>query len=71
MKKNVGKVDRIIRIIGGLFLISLVFWGPRTLWGLIGVIPLLSGLTGYCPAYSLLGISTCPLEESSTSQKEG
>ncbi len=59
MTKNVGGVDRILRIIIGLGLISLVFVGPQTLWGWIGVIPLLSAIVGFCPAYSLIGMNTC------------
>jgi hypothetical protein len=59
MEKNVGGVDRILRIIVGLGLISLVFVGPQTLWGWIGVIPLLSAIVGFCPAYRLIGLSTC------------
>lgn len=65
MKCNVGTVDRIIRIVAGLGLISLVFVGPQTPWGWIGVIPLATALIGWCPAYSLLGIQTCPVSEKS------
>lgn len=59
MKKNMGSVDRVIRLIIGLFLISLIFWGPKSYWGLIGIIPLLTAFAGYCPPYAILGISTC------------
>jgi len=59
MKKNIHHIERMIRILLGLFIISLVFWGPETLWGLLGIVPLLTGLTGWCPPYQLLGISTC------------
>ena len=59
MEKNVGGVDRILRIIVGLGLISLVFVGPQTAWGWIGVIPLFSAIVGFCPAYRLIGLSTC------------
>jgi hypothetical protein len=59
MKRNVGTIDRLLRIILGLGLISLVFVGPQTYWGLIGIVPLLTALAGYCPAYSLFGIRTC------------
>ncbi|KAA3622730.1 MAG: DUF2892 domain-containing protein [Proteobacteria bacterium] len=58
MKSNVGSVDRGIRIVAGLVLISLVFVGPQTPWGWIGVIPLATALIGWCPAYTLLGIRT-------------
>ncbi|RMD68119.1 MAG: DUF2892 domain-containing protein [Gammaproteobacteria bacterium] len=57
--KNVGTVDRVLRIIVGLFLISLVFWGPKSAWGWIGIIPLATALIGWCPLYRLLGVKTC------------
>lgn len=60
MTTNVGTIDRGLRVIVGLALISLVFIGPQTPWGWIGVVPLLTALVGYCPAYSLLGMNTCP-----------
>jgi hypothetical protein len=59
MKQNVHNIERIIRIIIGLGLISLVFVGPQTPWGWLGVIPLATGIIGWCPPYALLGISTC------------
>jgi hypothetical protein len=59
MEKNVGSIDRIARIVLGLVLIALVFVGPQTPWGWIGVVPLLTALVGWCPAYRLLGIRTC------------
>jgi hypothetical protein len=62
MSTNAGTIDRVLRIIVGLGLISLVFVGPQTPWGWIGVIPLVTGLIGFCPAYTLLGIRTCPLQ---------
>ncbi|HHQ41945.1 MAG TPA: DUF2892 domain-containing protein [Chromatiales bacterium] len=63
MSCNVGTVDRVIRVIVGVVLIALVFVGPKTPWGWIGVIPLVTGLIGYCPLYSLLGIRTCPAKQ--------
>jgi len=60
MKENVGKIDRIIRVVVGLALLSLVFVGPQTAWGWIGLLALATGVAGWCPAYSLLGVSTCP-----------
>ncbi|MCL6606817.1 MAG: DUF2892 domain-containing protein [Geminicoccaceae bacterium] len=60
MTANVGTVDRVIRGLVGLFLIAMVFVGPQTAWGWIGVIPLVTAILGYCPAYRLLGFSTCP-----------
>lgn len=62
MLNNVGKLDRVLRILVGLGLLSLVFIldGPGRWWGLIGILPLATGLLGGCPAYTLLGINTCP-----------
>ncbi|HHI80487.1 MAG TPA: DUF2892 domain-containing protein [Planctomycetes bacterium] len=57
--KNVGGIDRLLRVIVGAVLIALVFVGPKTPWGWIGVVPLLTALIGFCPLYSLLGIKTC------------
>ncbi len=59
MIKNVGTIDRILRIILGVGLISIVFIGPQTAWGWIGIVPLLTAVFGVCPAYSMLGIKTC------------
>lgn len=59
MPCNEGKIDRLLRVVVGLVLLALVFVGPQTPWGWIGVVPLLTGLVGYCPAYSLIGLNTC------------
>jgi len=59
MNKNVGSVDRALRVVAGLALLSLTVIGPKTLWGLIGIVPLLTALVSWCPAYTLLGIKTC------------
>lgn len=64
LKVNEGLVDRIVRVVGGLALISLVFWGPETSWGLIGIVPVVTGLLGYCPLYAVFGLSTCPISQS-------
>jgi hypothetical protein len=58
MTGNVGGIDRVLRIVLGLGLLSLVFVGPQTPWGWIGVVPLLTALIGWCPAYTLFGWST-------------
>ena len=55
---NEGTLDRALRILLGLFLISLIFWGPQTLWGLMGIVPLLTGFGGFCPLYRPLGLDT-------------
>ena len=62
MKRNEGTLDRALRVVLGLVLVSLVFVGPQTAWGWVGLIPLATGLVGYCPLYAILGLSTCPLQ---------
>lgn len=59
MTCNVGTLDKILRTIVGLGLISLVFVGPHTPWGWIGLIPLATAVLGWCPPYALLGFNTC------------
>ncbi len=61
-KMNEGGLDRALRIALGIALLSLVFVGPRTAWGWIGLLPILTGVLGFCPVYSLLGLSTCPVK---------
>lgn len=61
MKTNIHPIERIIRVILGVGLTSLAFWGPSNLWFLLGLIPLLTGLIGWCPPYAMLGINTCHL----------
>lgn len=63
MVKNVGTIDKVFRIIIGLGLLSLVFIGPQTLWGLLGIVPLATVLLGWCPVYSLFGLSSCSVAE--------
>ncbi len=58
MKRNIGPVDRAIRIVIGVFIISLFFWGPKTPWALLGILPLLTATFGFCPPYVPMGIST-------------
>ena len=60
--KNEGKLDRTLRVIAGLGILSLVFVGPQTAWGWVGVVPLVTGLIGNCPLYSILGINTCGIK---------
>lgn len=61
MSKNVGGIDRILRIVAGIVLIALAFTGVVGVWGYIGAVPLLTGLIGWCPAYLPLGIKTCKM----------
>lgn len=63
MKANIGGIDRILRIVVGLVLIGLAATGTVGWWGWIGVVPLLTGLFRFCPAYTLLGMNTCPLDK--------
>ncbi len=62
MKINEGGADRAIRVVAGLALIALAATHVVGVWGYIGVVPLLTGLVGICPAYSLLGMNTCPMK---------
>ena len=59
MSINMGSADRIIRAIVGIVLLALVFVGPQTAWGWIGIVPLATAAVGNGPAYSILGIKTC------------
>ena len=69
MTCNVGTIDRILRTIIGLGLISLVFVGPPTPWGWLGIIPLATAAIGWCPPYALLGLSTCAAEPPKSNTK--
>jgi hypothetical protein len=59
--KNAGTLDRTIRIAAGIALLSLTAFGPQTALGFVGVVPLVTGLVGFCPLYRLVGINTCPV----------
>jgi hypothetical protein len=59
MKCNAGGIDRALRVIVGLVLIALTATGTVGMWGWIGVVPLVTGAIGFCPAYTLLGMNTC------------
>lgn len=61
--KNEGNLDRGLRIVAGLVLIALVFVGPATPWGWVGLVPLITGILGFCPLYKLVGLNTCPLKK--------
>lgn len=69
MERNIGDVERVVRVVAGLLILSLVFVGPKSLWGLIGIMPILTGLSGWCPPYSLLGINTCGVKKDKTAGK--
>ena len=59
MKTNEAGFDRALRVVLGAALLMLVFFGPHTPWGLLGLVPLATGITGFCPLYRVLGINTC------------
>lgn len=63
MKMNVGSMDRTLRIIAGVILVGLAATGAVGVWGWIGVVPLVTGLFKFCPAYAILGMSTCPAQK--------
>ncbi len=59
MKMNEGKLDRLLRVVAGVVILSMAFIGPQTPWAWLGLVPLLTGLVGFCPLYAILGINTC------------
>ncbi len=61
MTMNEGTIDRVLRVVVGVAILSLAFIGPQSPWAYLGLIPLLTGVVGFCPAYALLGIRTCRL----------
>ena len=66
LPSNEGTLDRALRVALGLGLLALIFVGPQTMWGLLGVVPLVTGLLGSCPIYTALGLSTCPVNPKKT-----
>lgn len=60
--RNEHMIERVIRVVAGAAVLSLVFIGPKTMFGLIGLVPLVTGALGRCPAYRLFGVSTCSLK---------
>ena len=62
LPRNEGTIDRTIRVIAGLAILSLTVIGPQTSWGFLGLVPLVTGLVGTCPLYTLIGITTCPMK---------
>lgn len=59
MKTNESPIDRLLRIVVGIGILSLAFVGPRTPWAYVGILPIATGIVGMCPLYALFGISTC------------
>lgn len=62
MTRNEGTIDRAVRVLLGLVLLAFVFVGPKTWVGLVGIVPLVTGLVGFCPLYRLIGVRTCSAE---------
>ena len=62
---NEHPVERVLRVLVGLGVISLAFVGPKTAWGYLGFVPLATGLLGSCPLYTVFGFSTCPMKQTS------
>lgn len=62
MPKNESGRDRALRVVIGLLIITFVAIGPKTPWAWLGLVPIITGLVGFCPLYALLGVSTCPVE---------
>jgi hypothetical protein len=58
MEANIGKTDRMIRIAAGILLLSLTVVGPKSMWGLVGLVPLATAFISFCPAYRLFGLNT-------------
>jgi len=71
MKTNVGKLDRVLRVVFGLALLAFAFFsGHQYAWiGYIGVVPLLTAIVGNCPLYSIFGISSCPVKTGSRAMR--
>ena len=63
MKSNVGGIDKILRIVAGVGLIGATVAGMLPAWGYIGIVPLATGLMGWCPLFPLLGMNTCPMKK--------
>ncbi len=64
LPRNEHSIERALRIVVGLVVLSLAFFGPKTPWAYLGAIPLLTGLLGSCPLYTLFGVSTCKIRTS-------
>ena len=63
LPRNEHVVERAVRVLVGIGLLAIAFVGPKTPWGYLGIIPLLTGLIGSCPLYTVFGFSTCPMKD--------
>jgi len=59
MTANIHPIERVVRVVAGIGITSLAFWGPANNWFLLGLVPIATGLVGWCPPYAMFGISTC------------
>jgi hypothetical protein len=64
MTPNVGGIDRVLRVVVGVVLIGLTLMGTIGAWGWIGLVPIATAALGFCPLYTVLGFSTCPMRKS-------
>lgn len=69
MSCNIGNIERVLRAIVGLGIISLIFVGPQSPWSWLGLVPLATAVVGWCPPYALLGINTCGTNNSQTGDR--
>jgi len=69
MKPNIGKAERVVRVVVGLVVLSQAFTGYQSPWAYLGCLPLLTGLVGWCPPYALLGISTVRASDTRASDR--
>mgnify|MGYP003574844819 FL=1 len=67
--RNEHTLERVLRVVLGASALSLVFVGPQSTWGLLGIVPLATGLLGSCPIYTLFGLSTCSIENKTKTAK--
>ena len=63
LPRNVHDIERIVRVLVGLGVLSLAFVGPETPWAYLGIVPIVTGLAGTCPLYTIFGFSTCPAKK--------
>lgn len=63
LPRNEHSVERAVRVLIGIGLLAIAFVGPKTPWGYLGIVPLLTGLVGSCPLYTVFGFSTCPVKD--------
>lgn len=59
LKTNIGGVERVVRVVAGAGIVSMAFVGPESPWAFLGLVPLLTGVAGWCPPYAMLGLNTC------------